>query len=74
MDFTNYIAQLNLNPTPTEINSIISSLAEIGVIVDYYFIEYHMTWQTVVSIGNDLHYFGSGRSLAKAIIDGLQDI
>ena len=56
-----------------QIAKILSELKKDGMVVDYYFVDHQKVWQTAISCGNDLQYFGSGRTLSLALANGLSD-
>ena len=56
-----------------QIAKILGELKKDGIVVDYYFVDRQKVWQTVISCGNDLQYFGSGRTLSIALANGLSD-
>ena len=56
-----------------QIAKVLRELKEAGMVVDYYFVDSQKLWQVVIATGNDLQYFGSGRTLALALANGLSD-
>ena len=56
-----------------QIAKVLRDLKESGMVVDYYFVDCQKLWQVVIATGNDLQYFGSGRTLALALANGLSD-
>ena len=56
-----------------QIAKVLRELKEAGMAVDYYFVDSQKLWQVLISTGNDLQYFGSGRTLALALANGLND-
>ena len=56
-----------------QIAKVLRELKEAGMVVDYDFVDNQKLWQVVIATGNDLQYFGSGRTLALALANGLND-
>ena len=56
-----------------QIAKILSQLKSEGLFVEYYFVDRQKLWQVVIVSGNDLQYFGSGRTLSLAVANGLSD-
>lgn len=71
IDVINELDKDNVNEE--QIGRILRELKENGIGVEYYFVDRQKLWQTVISCGNDLQYFGSGKTLALALSNGLSD-
>lgn len=56
-----------------QIAKILSQLKRDGLFVEYYFVDRQKLWQVVIAAGNDLMYFGSGKTLSLAVANGLSD-
>lgn len=56
-----------------QVGRILRELKENGMSVEYYFVDSQKLWQTVITCGNDLQYYGSGKTLALALSNGLSD-
>ena len=64
----------NDNLSESEIGSILRDLKGEGINAEYYFVDRQKLWLAIISIGNDLQYFGSGLTLASALSNALDDV
>lgn len=74
MAIIDIINELNKDEINEErIGQILRELKENGMSVEYYFVDNQKLWQTVITCGNDLQYYGSGKTLTLALSNGFSD-
>ena len=71
MDVINELDRGDVNEE--QLGRILRELKEQGMNVEYYFVNSQKLWQTVITCGNDLQYYGSGKTLTMALANGLSD-